>query len=96
MNVWHSRLGHASCDKLAHIDFLKNVNIDFLKNVIFNNLCDSCSRAKHTKHPFQNCIIKIGHCFELLHCDVWGRYHLISLSGATYFLTIVDDYSRSV
>lgn len=28
--------------------------------------------------------------------DVWGPYHLQSLSGAKYFLTFVDDYSRAI
>lgn len=32
----------------------------------------------------------------LLHMDIWGPYHIASLFGAKYFLTIVDDYSRSV
>ncbi|GJZ46064.1 putative RNA-directed DNA polymerase [Tanacetum coccineum] len=61
-NVWHSRLGHASGDKLSQIDFLKNVT--------FNKLCDSCSRAKHTRLPFQYSVIKTSDYFELMHCDV--------------------------
>lgn len=35
-------------------------------------------------------------CFEIIHCDLWGPYHTPSSCGATYFLTIVDDYSRAV
>lgn len=34
--------------------------------------------------------------FELIHCDVWGPYSIKSSCGASYFLTIVDDYSRGV
>ncbi|KAM0058456.1 putative RNA-directed DNA polymerase [Helianthus debilis subsp. tardiflorus] len=40
--------------------------------------------------------IKTKECFELLHCDVWGKYRIPSFTGANYFLTIVDDYSRHV
>ncbi|KAJ9566378.1 hypothetical protein OSB04_002344 [Centaurea solstitialis] len=87
-DVWHKRLGHASGDKLTRIDFLKNVS--------FNKLCDSCSRAKHTRLPFQDSEIKTIDCFELLHCDVWGKYRSPSFSGAYYFLTIVDDFSRGI
>ncbi|KAJ0510788.1 putative transcription factor interactor and regulator CCHC(Zn) family [Helianthus annuus] len=43
-NTWHKRLGHASEDKLVAIDFLKNITLD--------KLCDSCSKAKHTRLPF--------------------------------------------
>lgn len=31
-----------------------------------------------------------------MHCDLWGSYRTLSYCGASYFLTIVDDYSRAV
>lgn len=39
---------------------------------------------------------KTSRIFELIHCDLWGPYRTSSHSGAKYFLTIVDDYSRGV
>lgn len=39
---------------------------------------------------------KSKECFSLIHCDVWGPYRVASSCGAVYFLTIVDDFSRSV
>ena len=32
--------------------------------------------------------------FDLLHIDLWGPYQTPCLSGATYFLTILDDHTR--
>lgn len=32
--------------------------------------------------------------FDLVHCDVWGPFHVASCSGFRYFLTIVDDLTR--
>lgn len=32
--------------------------------------------------------------FDLLHCDIWGPYHIPSHSGHKYFFTLVDDCSR--
>ena len=32
--------------------------------------------------------------FELLHLDIWGPFHTLSIEGYKYFLTIVDDHSR--
>uniref|UniRef100_A0A251UYU1 Putative GAG-pre-integrase domain, Gag-polypeptide of LTR copia-type n=1 Tax=Helianthus annuus TaxID=4232 RepID=A0A251UYU1_HELAN len=58
-DTWHKRLGHASNEKLTHIDFLSKVP--------FNKLCDSCSKAKHARLPFSNSNIKTSGCFELLH-----------------------------
>ncbi|CAH9094848.1 unnamed protein product [Cuscuta europaea] len=40
--VWHQRLGHASNEKLSHIDILQS----FKKDIPF---CDSCVRAKQTR-----------------------------------------------
>lgn len=34
-------------------------------------------------------------CFELIHFDVWGPYAIPTHSGARYFLTVVDDFSRN-
>ncbi|KAM0024788.1 putative RNA-directed DNA polymerase [Helianthus debilis subsp. tardiflorus] len=89
--IWHKRLGHPSQVKLSRIVFLKDVNFD--SNGVF---CDSCIRAKLTKKPFPNSSIKTNDCFDIVHCDIWGGYRTPSLSRANYFLTLVDDYSRSV
>nr|KAJ0215676.1 hypothetical protein LSAT_V11C300142910 [Lactuca sativa] len=88
---WHKRLGHTSQEKLAKVDFLKGVSFN-----IRDTFCDSCSKAKHTRSPFLLSDIKTKGCFELLHCDVWGKYRFPSFSGANYFLTVVDDFSRTV
>lgn len=84
-DIWHKRLGHASGDKLTQLYFLSNN--------CFDQVCDSCSKAKHTRLSFPNSNSRTNSCFELIHCDIWGKYRFESLSGASYFLTIVDDYS---
>lgn len=89
VEVWHKRLGHTSSNKLSHFDFTKNASFKTVD-------CDSCAKAKHTRLPFPISSIRSKECFELLHCDIWGRYRNPSTSGASYFLTVVDDYSRSV
>lgn len=88
--VWHQRLGHASFTKLQKLNFLSNLSRDDCSD------CDSCLRAKHTRLPFPISSIITKSCFELLHCDLWGPYKTSSFSGAHYFLSIVDDYSRGV
>lgn len=91
VDVWHKRPGHASKSRLSHTDFLKNA---YVKNKDW--LCDSCSKAKHTRLPFPVGSIKTHDCFQLIHCDIWGPYRTLSTSRANYFLTVVDDYSRAV
>lgn len=34
--------------------------------------------------------------FDLIHVDIWGPYRTSTISGAKYFLTVVDDFSRVV
>ncbi|GJV67157.1 putative RNA-directed DNA polymerase [Tanacetum coccineum] len=72
VDIWHKRLGHAFGEKLTQIDFLRNFT--------FNKLCDSCSKAKHTRLPFQKSEIKTRDCFELLHCDILGKYRVPSFT----------------
>ena len=50
--------------------------------------------AKQHRLPFGTSEISSEKPFDLIHCDIWGRYKHSSLSGAHYFLTIVDDYMR--
>ncbi|GKA38340.1 putative RNA-directed DNA polymerase [Tanacetum coccineum] len=89
-SMWHKRLGHLSSSRLYHLDFFKNTSLDS------KFFCDSCVKAKFTRLPFPISVTKTNACFELIHCDIWGKYRTPSLTHANYFLTIVDDFSRSV
>lgn len=50
--------------------------------------------AKQTCSPFSTSYIRTIAPFELIHIDIWAGYHVPSITGARYFLTIVDDYTR--
>ncbi|KAM0002197.1 putative RNA-directed DNA polymerase [Helianthus debilis subsp. tardiflorus] len=89
-NTWHKRLGHVSISKLSHLDFAKDLSLNS------KHFCDSCNKAKFTRLPFAISASKTNACFELVHCDVWGKYRTPSFTQARYFLTIVDDFSRNV
>jgi len=39
---------------------------------------------------------KASNCFSLIHYDIWDAYQVKSFSSAQYFLTIVDDASRTI
>ncbi|KAK9063535.1 hypothetical protein SSX86_017405 [Deinandra increscens subsp. villosa] len=90
LDTWHKRLGHPSSSKLSHIDFLKNISVNS------KEFCDSCIKAKFSRLPFPVSTNKTNACFDLLHCDVWGKYRTPSFTRANYFLTIVDDLGRAV
>ena len=86
---WHRRLGHLSSSRLG---FMAKTLLNF--PLTSNHICHVCALAKQTRLPFSISSISSIKPFELIHCDIWGPYKIPSLSGAKYFLTIVDDFSR--
>ena len=87
--LWHQRLGHPSFSVLSFLPMSFNKTAP-------HSPCDICFEAKQTREVFYESLNKTKECFQLIHCDVWGPYRTRSSSGAVYFLTIVDDFSRSV
>lgn len=87
-SVLHTRLGYTSTQKLLHIPGLnaKNEN-DFQ--------CLMCPLAKHYRMPFSSCQTNINALFELVYMDLWGPYPVQSITGARYFLIVVDDCSNT-
>ncbi|KAJ0566002.1 putative RNA-directed DNA polymerase [Helianthus annuus] len=60
-----------------------------------NTPCETCNKSKH-REPFPLSQHKTKGLGELIHLDVWGPYKVKSKEGFRYFLTIVDDFTRSV
>lgn len=56
--------------------------------------CYLCPLAKQRRLSFEcNNHLSINP-FDLVHCDIWGPYHVESYTGYKYFLILVDDCSR--
>lgn len=92
-DLWHARMGHPSS---AVLSVLSSV-VGFKNNIgVLESSCGTCHLAKQTRDVFPVSINKVDDCFSLIHCDLWGPYREQSTSGARYFLTIVDDFSRAV
>jgi hypothetical protein len=92
MQLWHYRLGHPALDKLHFLSqYVQNLPISN-KSIPF---CDICPLAKQKRLPFPNAGHISANNFDLIHCDIWGPYSVPTLDGHKYFLTIVDDHSRS-
>jgi len=61
-----------------------------------DKVCDVCHHAKQRRAPFSLSDNRASNIFDLIHCDIWGKYHTPSTCGAHYFLTIIDDQSGGV
>ena len=58
--------------------------------------CESCQFAKHHRLSYIPRVNKRASApFELVHSDVWGSCPVVSPTGFRYFVTFVDNYSRT-
>ena len=92
LELWHKRMGHPSYKTTQSVPDLSKRKYEGLSN----KHCDVCLRAKQSRERFSISEHNASELFELIHCDLWGPYKTSSSYGAFYFMTIVDDYSRSV
>lgn len=90
--LWHARMGHPSNRTLSKLS--NSLNFVFDANKL--ECCDTCHHPKQCMLPFSLSSSKANKPFELIHCDLQGKYHTKSHNRSHYFLTIVDDYTRAV
>ena len=88
-SIWNKRLGHSSESTLNHLKFIPGKNNDE------SIPCIPCHEAKQKRLPFPNSNSSTNKIFDLIHVDLWGPYKLKTITNASYFLTIVEDFSRS-
>ncbi|KAJ9544458.1 hypothetical protein OSB04_024165 [Centaurea solstitialis] len=85
----HCRLGHPSLQNL------KKLCPEF--SSLSSLLCESCQFSKHQRIYLSPrvCNKRASSPFVLVHSDVWGPCPVTSKLGFKYFVTFVDDYSRT-
>lgn len=88
LSVLHSRLGHISLSKMKDLSICNCKGVSYL-------FCDTCGVAKHHRLPFTISSSIASSIFDLIHVDLWGPYRIHTITGASYFFTIVDDHSRA-
>ena len=86
--LWHQRLGHASYRTIHHLPVCTHLPVQ-------SHPCHVCPLAKKSRLPFPTSTIRTSKCFDILHIDIWGPYKIPSLTGAQFFLTILDDFSQA-
>lgn len=84
----HCRLGHISFDIMSKMFPSEMCKVDKCKLV-----CDACEFGKHTRTSYVSRGLRSLSPFILIHSDVWTS-PITSMSGAKYFVTFIDCYSR--
>ena len=90
--LWHMHLGHAGEKSLKNLS-----NQGLLKGVKTCDLefCEHCIKGKQTRVKFGTTIQNTKGILDYVYSDVWGASKTPSLGGKHYFVTFVDDFSRS-
>src|SRR4051812_43477081 len=93
--LWHRRLAHVNMRTLQRLH--SEGHILGINDVCFakDRVCRACIEGylHETPHKALN-QITTERCLELLHMDLFGPPSHDSLGGKTYYLVIVDDFSR--
>ncbi|KAH9671607.1 hypothetical protein KPL70_017434 [Citrus sinensis] len=88
--MWHLKLGHISEQGLKILSErkllpgLKSVSLPF---------CEHCVTSKQHRLKFSRSIARSKCFLDLIHSDVWESPD-ISMGGAKYMVTFIDDYFR--
>ncbi|GAB2287662.1 hypothetical protein Dimus_037947 [Dionaea muscipula] len=90
---WHLRLGHMSQQGLKA---LGNQGILNYNTTPMSDFCETCILGKQTRLTFHKGTHLAKECLEYVHADLWGPSRVVTPGGNRYFLSIVDDFSRSV
>ncbi|KAK2414224.1 cysteine-rich RECEPTOR kinase [Trifolium repens] len=91
--LWHLRLGHVSERGLVELAKQGLLGKEKLNKLDF---CDNCTLGKQHKVKFGVGVHKSSRPFEYVHSDLWGPASVSTHGGGSYFLSIIDDYSRRV
>jgi transposase InsO family protein len=95
--TWHRRFGHlgySNLKKLVSKDMVKGISLTSDEiNEAAEDTCDTCLRAKQTRHPFEEAEHKTTEVLEIVHMDLCGPMPEESLGGHKYIATFLDDYS---
>lgn len=88
--LWHNRL--------SHVPFVKMRTITTLPTKLSSKqpfVCTICRMDRPVGLPFNQSTTQSRTIFDLHHINLWGPYHVPTYDNYRYFITLVDDYSRS-
>ena len=91
---WHARLGHLGTDAMKTM-IGKELVIGIPKLKVEKETCESCLRAKQTRHSFPAATsYRASKILELIHGDLCGPITPSTIGRNRYIFVLIDDYSR--
>lgn len=92
--LWHNRYSHLNFRALKELGAKQMVEgVPLLDKV--EEFCDGCALGKQQRQPFpQMANYRSKKQLDLIHTNLCGQIRSKTPGGKSYFLLIVDDYSR--
>ena len=72
---------------LSHLSYVLGFNYSDM------SICEHCLYGKQTLSPHKGSSSHKSEPLQLVHSDVCGLMPLMSMGGAMYFVTFIDDFS---
>ena len=91
-DLWHRRLGHLN---QKGIEYLKENALGITGDTKMSKICGVCIQGKHARAPFRNSAKRADEVLGVVHSDLCCM-ETVSIGGAKYMLTCLDDHSRYV
>ena len=91
-NLWHRRFAHLFDKALTNLHHM----VRGLPHISLseNEVCKGCLPGKNTKKSFNSNESRPKDILELIHSDICGPMSVESITGSSYFVTFIDDYSK--
>ncbi|KAK2981067.1 hypothetical protein RJ640_003009 [Escallonia rubra] len=88
--TWHARLGHIGQDRMT---CLAKEGLFRPTRKVKLQTCEACLSGKACMKPFGKAV-RATQALELVHSDICGPMSVKARHGSSYFLTLIDDYTR--
>ncbi len=98
LELWPRRLDHLNVKGVHALQtMVSGMNLGNMPCPTSSFVCEGCIEGKQHRKPFlSNGGMRATKPLEIVHSDVCGPMRTISLGGARYFVTYIDDFSRKV
>ena len=87
---WHHILGHPASHILQHLSSTLQIKSSI------SSPCILCRYSKSHKLPFSVSFVRSTKPLEIIYIDVWALASCRSLDGFSYYLVLVDHFSKYI
>jgi hypothetical protein len=92
--MWHKRMGHINFENLVKIS-TKQVVRDIPKiTKTSSTICKQCQHGNQSRVSFKTKEYATSKTLELVHTNLCGPTRTKILQGESYFMLLIDDYTR--